>query len=62
MASTSYRIVVKNAEGIVITIARYKSKEKLEVGEELILYYKDESHLVKITAVNKDYSADAKEI
>jgi hypothetical protein len=51
MASYSYRISVKTAKGI--KVAKFKSPERLEVGEEIILSYNGKSNLVKITLVPK---------
>jgi hypothetical protein len=60
MPSYTYRIAVKTTNGIII--AKYKSPEKLQTGEEIILICKGKSHLVKITVVQKGGIAGAEEI
>ena len=60
MPSYTYRIAVKTEKGLIV--AKYKSPEKLQAGEEIILIYKSKSNLVKITAVQKGGIAEAEEI
>jgi hypothetical protein len=60
MPSYTYRIAVKTTNGIII--AKYKSPEKLQTGEEIILIYKGKSNLVKVTTVHKGGTAEAEEI
>jgi hypothetical protein len=51
MPSHSYRIIVKAEKGIIT--AKYKSPDKLEEGEEIILFYDGSSKMVKITTIGK---------
>jgi hypothetical protein len=51
MSSKIYEVVVKGTKGIVSL--KYRSPQKLEIGEELLLFYANKTNLVKITEIRK---------
>ena len=60
MPSYKYKIVVKTKNGAIV--AKYKSPEKLQAAEEIILFYNGKSNLVRITSLPKNGIAEAEEI
>jgi hypothetical protein len=51
MSSKVYQVIVKGAKGILSL--KYRSPDKLEVGEDLLLFYDNKTNLVKITDIRK---------
>ena len=45
-----YRIIIRRKEN-VLTLG-YKSKDKFEEGEEIVLHYEGNYHLVKIISIS----------
>ena len=62
MGTYRYNIVIKTQTGFVTT--KYKSPEKLEVGEELLVFYGGENHLIRVTTISKGqkHNVEAEEI
>jgi hypothetical protein len=52
MSSKIYQVIVKGTKGIIS--AKYRSPDKLEIGEDLLLFYANKTNLVKITDIRKD--------
>jgi hypothetical protein len=51
MSTKVYQVIIKGSKGMIS--AKYRSPDKLEIGEDLLLFYNNKTNLVKITDIRK---------
>lgn len=51
MSTYRYSIIIKTSKGMLTM--KYKSPEKLVAGEELLVFYEGDNHLIRVTVISK---------